>query len=165
MCPATFLDEHAESVEVIAMIPTPRSILHIDDDSDSTRLVAQRLKARGYTVDSLNDPGESIGRLIGNRHRVVLLDVDMPEHDGLSLLKEIKLHDGGIQVIMLTGLVTMSNALQSLRWGAEACFFKPLADIDPLAMALEDAFRKLDRWWHTLDDLTRRRRQLMHTTK
>jgi DNA-binding NtrC family response regulator len=146
------------------MVPTPRSILHVDDDPNITSLLARRLTSRGYTVDSLNDPRQCISRLIGNRHRVVLLDVDMPGQDGLSLLKEIKSHDGGIQVIMLTGLVTMSSALQSLRWGAEACFFKPLPDIDPLVMALEDAFRKLDRWWQTLDDLSHRRRheQMTH---
>jgi len=47
--------------------------------------------------------------------------------------------------------------LQSLRMGAEACLFKPVRDIEPLVGAIDDAFRKLDRWWQALEELSRRR--------
>lgn len=43
--------------------------------------------------------------------------------------------------------------LQSMRWGTEACFFKPLLDIAPLATAIENAFAKIDHWWETLRTL------------
>jgi hypothetical protein len=59
---------------------------------------------------------------------------------------------------MLTSLVTMTTVLQSLRWGAEACFFKPLLDVNPLVEALYDCFRKIDRWWITLEELSRQRK-------
>lgn len=135
-----------------------RSILHVDDDPLVTQLVAARLARHGFEVSSLNDPTQVIERLIHGAYRVVLLDIDMPEHDGIELLKQIKSYDGGIQVVMLTGLVTMSTALRSLRYGAEACIFKPLTDERPLVEALEDAVRKLQRWWNTLHELSHRRK-------
>jgi len=139
-----------------------RSILHIDDDPQVTRIVAERLQLHGYQVTSLNDPYQAIATLSQMRFRVVLLDIDMPQLNGLDLLHEIKRYDGGIQVIMLTGMVTLTAVLESFRSGAEACFFKPLVSLDPLLEALGDTFRKIDRWWGTLADLSERRRDRTH---
>lgn len=136
-----------------------RAVLHIDDDPQVTRMVAKRLSEHGYEVTSLNDPHKAMKELMQNQWRVVLLDIDMPGVNGLNLLREIKAYDGGIQVIMLTGVVTLSTLLQSFRWGAEACFFKPLGDIRPLLGSLDDTFRKINRWWAALEELSQRRRQ------
>jgi DNA-binding NtrC family response regulator len=141
------------------MLPK-REILHVDDDPQITRLIAKQLKARGYNVRSLNDPDEAINELIYGKQRVVLLEIDMPGTNGLELLHQIKEYDGGIQVIMLSGLVTVSNALQALRGGAEACFFKPVDNIEPIVEDLDAAFRKIDRWWEALRELSRRKRSL-----
>jgi len=135
-----------------------RKILHVDDDVQVTRLVAKLLTDRGYEVTSLNDSTQAMEEVVRGRHQLVLLDIDMPAMDGMQLLRLIKGFDGGTQVIMLTGIVTMSTALQSLRWGAEACFFKPLTDVKPLLEGVELTFDKIDRWWKTLEDLTQRRR-------
>ncbi len=134
-----------------------RAVLHIDDDPQVTRLVAARLRRHGYEVTSLTDPRGALRELMQNQWRVVLLDIDMPGVNGLDLLREIKAYDGGVQVIMLTGVVSMNTLLQSFRLGAEACLFKPLTDDRPLLDALADTFRKIDRWWETLEELSRRR--------
>jgi CheY-like chemotaxis protein len=136
----------------------PRRILHVDDDPQSTQLVSSLLEPYGYQVTAINDPREVIQRIPKIRERVMLLDIDMPRINGLDLLKEIKAYDGGILVIMLSGIVTQTTVFQSLRLGAEACFFKPLTDVTPLAEAVTDCFRKLDRWWNTLDELVQRRK-------
>ncbi len=136
----------------------PRRILHVDDDPAITTLVAEYLKDYGYESVAMHNPCEVIRQLPRFQERVVLLDIDMPRVSGLDLLREIKEFDGGIQVVMLTGLVTMTTVLQSLRLGAEACFFKPVTQIEPLVDALGDCFRKLDRWWAALDELSRRRK-------
>ena len=140
----------------------PRRVLHVDDDPQMTLLIAEYLKDYGYETTALHDPCEVIQQLPRLQARVVLLDIDMPRINGLELLKEIKTFDGGIQVVMLTGLVTMTTVLQSLRLGAEACFFKPVDQIEPLVDALADCFRKIDRWWVTLDDLSHRRKAECH---
>ncbi len=135
-----------------------RRILHVDDDPQLTAIVAKRLESYGYETAAMHDPCQVIQQLPQFQERVMLLDIDMPRINGLELLKEVKAFDGGVLVVMLTGLATMTTVLQSLRLGAEACFFKPVTDFDPLADALADCFRKIDRWWTTLDDLTKRRK-------
>jgi DNA-binding NtrC family response regulator len=135
-----------------------RTVLHVDDDLQITRAVTAKLKPRNIDVISLHDPMQVLPMLVGRDIRVVLLDIDMPGINGLDLLRKIKAHDGGIQVIMLTGLVSMSSVLDSMRGGAEACIFKPITDFQPLFEALNAAFTKHDRWWACLEELHDRRR-------
>lgn len=132
-------------------------ILHVDDDPDMLRIVARRLADEGYRVLSLSDPREVPDRLSDSGARLVLVDIEMPEMDGLSLLRQIKRDDASVQVIMLTGVVTLSTALRTMRYGAEACVFKPIDDFSPLLTAVDAAFAKLDRWWQSLEDLRRRK--------
>ncbi len=135
-----------------------RTILHVDDDRQLTDIVDARLTSHGYEVTALHDPTKAMDRLVDGAFRVVLLDVAMPGLHGMQLLRQIKAFDGGIQVIILTGLLTMTTVLESMRAGAEACIFKPVTDIEPLLDAISKSFDKLDRWWLTLDELSRRRR-------
>lgn len=135
-----------------------RNLLHVDDDPDLLRLVSEKLGKHGYRVFSLADPHQVQRELLSRDCRVVLLDVDMPGANGLELLRKIKHHDGGVQVVILTGLVSMTTVLESMRLGAEACLFKPITDFAPLLDALEATYAKVDRWWHTLRDLSERMR-------
>ncbi len=140
------------------MHSTERVILHVDDDRLMTEIMRERLEPYGYRVIPINDPSNIVEVLMRNNCRVVLLDVQMPQVNGLEVLSQIKQYDGGVLVIMLTGLVSMTSVLESMRRGAEACLFKPLNDVQPLVKSLEAAFQKIDYWWDTLQDLTRRRR-------
>jgi DNA-binding NtrC family response regulator len=135
-----------------------RQILHIDDDPLITGIVRARLASRGYHCVPLNSAEEAIKILVSQQFRVVLLDLDMPGTSGLELLKQIKAFDGGIQVIVLTGLTATTSVLETLRTGAEACLFKPLLDFEPLVRTLDRTFEKLEGWWDALEDLSRRRR-------
>jgi DNA-binding response OmpR family regulator len=137
-----------------------KTILHVDDDPQLTRLVAQHLRPLGYEVTSLNDPTQALQVLSESHHRLVLLDIDMPHVNGLDLLRQIKHAYGGSQVIMLTGLVSTQTLLQSYRWGAEFCIFKPLTSVAPLLEAVEAVFRKIDHWWSALEELSRQRRSV-----
>ena len=134
-----------------------RIVLHVDDDPQVTRVMSERLRLCDFETHALNDPSRALDELVHHQYRVVLLDIDMPDLDGVQLLKEIKHYDGGIQVIMLTGISNVSTVLAAFRGGAEACFLKPMADIQPLAQALDDAFHKINRWWDTLQHLSQQR--------
>lgn len=133
-----------------------RTILHVDDDPSMLRFVATKLANYDYDVVSLNEPALVSDKLLETGARVVLLDVNMGPESGLKLLQAIKNHDGGTQVIMLTGLVSMSTVLHTMRLGAEACIFKPITDVEQLLESIEAAFRKVDRWWQTLSELSDR---------
>ena len=137
-----------------------RMLLHLDDDPQLTALIQRQLAAHKITSIPVNDPNQLMSQLAQTRARLVLLDVDMPGKDGLQVLREIKEYDGTILVVMLTGLVGQTTVIRSLRYGAEACFFKPVQDIQPLLACLEDCFRKIDRWWKCLGELVERKRAL-----
>ena len=138
-----------------------RTVLHIDDDPAILRLVAGRLAKEGYEVVSCSNPVDVETLLLESNARVCLLDISMPQADGLEVLKQIKRYDGGVQVVMLTGLVSMNAVLDSLRNGAEALHFKPILDFEPLLEILTDCFRKTDRWRETLEELRLRRALVM----
>jgi DNA-binding NtrC family response regulator len=80
----------------------------------------------------------------------VILDIDMPEKSGLSLLEDIKAVDGSIQVIMLTGMVSMATIFRATQLGAEECLFKPISDLNEIGDAADRAYEKMLRWWRTL---------------
>lgn len=140
-----------------------RTILHIDDDPAVLRLVSNHLSQHGYDVVGCNDPVDVEELLLSSNARICLLDISMPHADGIEVLKQIKRFDGGIQVIMLTGLVSMNSVLDSLRCGAEALYFKPILNFEPLLELLSDSFRKTDRWRQTLEELRMRRAQMVVT--
>jgi DNA-binding response OmpR family regulator len=131
-------------------------LLHVDDDAQLSRLVSERLRVQGFTVLSLDDPTRAVRTIQSERIGCALLDVDMPGKDGFELLREIKATDLGIQVVMFSGRIETETVTQAQRWGAEACFLKPLVDFTPLVDALNDCFRKIDRWRRALREVSAR---------
>ncbi|TWT47301.1 response regulator [Botrimarina hoheduenensis] len=140
------------------MFANRKAVMHVDDDQLITRLVAEQLRAAGYESEAVNDPLLALPALVRGQYRIVLMDIHMPQRSGLQLLSEIKTLDAGIQVIMLTGLVNETTVIEAMRQGAEACLFKPLSDPSVLIDAVDDAYRRNNRWWDSLRDLTQRRR-------
>ncbi len=133
-------------------------VVHVDDDPSMLRLVKHQL-AGSYNVCSLTDPTQCIDEIIRTGSRIALLDIDLGTHSGLDLLREIKRFDGGIQVIMLTGIVSMETILTSMRDGAEACLFKPMQNKQELLDVLNEAQRKISRWHQSLRELMDRKRE------
>lgn len=134
-----------------------RSVLHVDDDPQTQQALRESLSSVDYQLVTQRDPFDTLNRIAQDQYRVVLLDIDMSGVDGLDLLRQIKSFDGGIQVLVLTEVVSHRTLLQIQRYGATACFFKPLVNVAPLADALDEAFRGLDRWSATFADLKNRR--------
>lgn len=135
-----------------------RTVLHLDDDPTILRLVAKYLESNANCeVVACSDPDGLAEHLRTSSARVVLLDVDLPGKSGLQLLQEIKAHDGGIQVIMLTGVASLATVLDSMRSGAVACVFKRLDDFSKLDRALETAFRNVAYWLELIDSVKQQR--------
>jgi DNA-binding NtrC family response regulator len=130
----------------------PKNVLHVDDDPSILRLVSRLLTKDEMTVYSLADPTVAIEKMIETRSQIVLLDIDMPEKDGLTLLQEIKRLDMSIQVIMVTGMVSINTLLKATHLGAEACIFKPLTDFKKLTDAVAQASKKIDQRWYDMQD-------------
>ncbi len=132
-----------------------RRIMHVDDDPQVLRQVAIDLAERGYEVDSLADPTQCLARLEKMRHRVLILDSDMPEINGFDLLRRVKANDGSVAVVMIAEADGMTNVLKAFRWGADYFFFKPLNNVEPLLRAFDSIFDKIDHQWGATLDATK----------
>ncbi|MDX1961886.1 MAG: response regulator [Pirellulales bacterium] len=135
------------------MQSTRTLVLHIDDDIEFASVLQERLRPLGYDTVPLHDPTMTEAHLQTGKYRLVLLDNDMPYISGQELLPRMKSYDGGLPVIMVTDLISLANAMELQQLGAEACFFKPVADLARLTAALDQAVAKLDCWWTSLEEL------------
>ena len=90
-------------------------------------------------MDITNDPYTALKMIHEGNYLIVISDIAMPGMTGIELLSRIKEYNGMIQVIMVTGYVTLDNILTCLRLGADDCFLKPLADLDNLKESVDEA--------------------------
>ncbi|MCW5828018.1 MAG: sigma-54-dependent Fis family transcriptional regulator [Deltaproteobacteria bacterium] len=114
------------------------SVLIVDDEPmmrQSTQLVLQRHGFEVTTADSGRAGRESIDRL---RPEVVLLDVKLPDMDGIDLLKEIKTLSPESEVIVMTGYGTVESAVDAMKSGAFHYITKPF-QLDDLLNLLAKA--------------------------
>ncbi|HKH72012.1 MAG TPA: sigma-54 dependent transcriptional regulator [Vicinamibacterales bacterium] len=114
----------------------------VDDDPAFTDFLQTLLKTRGYAVDVFHRGGELLEALRGGlAPHVILLDVTMPDLDGLETLRAIRSAHPTAQVIMLSGRQAPSTIIEAVRLGAADYVLKP-GDPEGLGeMALEAAIR------------------------
>ena len=114
----------------------------VDDDPAFTDFLRTLLKTRGYSVDVFHSGGELLEALrAGLAPHVILLDVSMPDLDGLETLRAIRSAHPSAQVIMLSGRQTPSTIIEAVRLGAVDYVLKP-GDPEGLGeMSLEAAIR------------------------
>ena len=128
-------------------------ILVVDDEKDITDLLVRHFSFKDYDIVGVNDPGAALKMIEEENFNIVISDIVMPGLDGLELLRRIKDYNGGIQVIMITGYVTMNHILTAMRRGAETVFFKPLKDLDKLEEAVNQCIARLRMWQKILKEL------------
>jgi len=117
------------------------SILFVDDDPDLREIVSDQLSASGYDVDSAEDGELAIDKLQEKNYEVVLLDITMPNKNGMDVLRFTKDHSMGCKVIMLTGMVGLSIAIESIKLGAADYITKPY-NMDYLLSSIKRALEK-----------------------
>ena len=121
-------------------------ILIVDDEKDITESLKRHLQLEDYDVFTTNDPLKAMEIIDKNNIKVVISDIVMPGLNGVDLLKKIKEANGIVQVIMITGYVTINNLLSCLRNGASNCIFKPFENLDVISRAVEEEVKKLEKW-------------------
>ena len=101
-----------------------KRLLVIDDDPQVTAIFAEFFAGR-YVVETAGSGADGMAAVARNRPDAVLLDVNMPEMNGLEVLRSIKRIDNRIPVIMVTGNSELSVAEEALKNGAFAYLPKP----------------------------------------
>jgi DNA-binding NtrC family response regulator len=100
-------------------------VLIVDDDPDIRESLTDMLGHEGYLVHSAASGTEALQQAKQTRYDAALLDIQLPDLNGLSVLKVLMELDASLPVIILTGNVTPENTIGSLAKGAFAYLTKP----------------------------------------
>ena len=125
---------------------TRMKVLLVDDDRSLTRTLAAILRSAGYIVTTAYNGAEAIQASRDNTFEAVILDIKLPDTDGIQLLKTIKAVDPVIGTLMLSGAATLEDAVDSLNHGADAFILKPVDPDDLLhKLGTLTGFKRLER--------------------
>jgi len=103
----------------------PGSILIIDDEHAIRESLQTLLEMENYQVSWADTAEAGLARLAGNPFDLVLLDIGLPDRNGLDVLEEIRERDPSLPIIMITAHGTVDNAIRAMQAGASNFIPKP----------------------------------------
>ncbi|MGD9309807.1 MAG: sigma-54 dependent transcriptional regulator, partial [Desulfosarcina sp.] len=122
----------------MAMAADDRPILIIDDEPSICAGCRMALEERGYSSDTCSSGKAGLDAMVSGRYRLVLLDMKLPDMDGMDILKKVKDTGLDICVIVMTGYASVKNAVEAMKLGTFDYLSKPFTD-DELLAAVEIA--------------------------
>ena len=107
-----------------------KKIAIVDDERDILDVLKKFLNRRDeLDIDTFNDPAMALSSLTSGKYDLVLLDIMMPQMDGLEVLKRIKTRNSSVKVIMMTAYTTMDKTVTSNKLGADDYITKPFISL------------------------------------
>jgi two-component system response regulator AtoC len=111
-------------------------VLVVDDESSQRELLAGFLKKRGYTVTTAASGVEAVEKNATTGFDLVILDLKMPELDGIETIVRMKEIDPETYFVVLTGYGTVESAVRAMKSGAYDYLNKPV-NLDELELIIE----------------------------
>jgi DNA-binding NtrC family response regulator len=109
-------------------------VLVVDDDIVLQNSVKEALIYHSFQVDVANNGKEALNAVYKDKYDLVVMDVNMPEMDGISALTEIKKVDPSVIVIILTAYSNVSDAVKVVKEGAYNYLEKPISSENLVAL-------------------------------
>jgi len=100
-------------------------VLVIDDEATVCLSCERILSSDGYQVPCRQDPKAGLDESLSGQYDIILLDVVMPEMDGLDVLKKLKAAGVSSEVVIITGYSTVETAIEAMKQGAVDYVSKP----------------------------------------
>ncbi len=116
-------------------------ILLVDDERKFLDAMSARMNARGLDVSTSESAEEALEMLANEAYDAVILDLRMPDMDGIEALKRMKEKRPEVQVILLTGHATVEEGVEAIKLGAMDFLEKP-ADLDAISEKIKKAKEK-----------------------
>ena len=113
-------------------------VLLVDDEEEFIELLAERMRTRGLTVRTVYSGAGAVALLEQESFDAVVLDMVMPEMDGMETLRRLRELRPELQVILLTGYADLPTGVAAIKEGAADYLEKP-ADINQLLTKINNA--------------------------
>lgn len=117
------------------------NIVIIDDENEILVMLEKFLSRQGYNVTTFNNPVTAIAGLPKNTE-IVLLDIMMPQMNGLDVLPKLLEKDSDLKVLMMTAYSTLDKVLKAHRQGADEYVMKPFSSLDALNKQIQEMLKK-----------------------
>jgi two-component system, OmpR family, response regulator len=116
-------------------------VLVVDDEDDFRNTLIKRLETRKVPVTGAAGGNEALALLHDQDFDVVVLDVKMPDKDGIETLQDMKKLKPQTEIILLTGHASVEAGIQGMRLGAFDYVIKP-TPLDELLDKMQQAFER-----------------------
>ncbi len=116
-------------------------VLIIDDEVEFATTLAARLKLRNYSTQLATSGEEGLNSLEKEMPDVVVLDLKMPDLDGLEVLAQLKQINPAVETIILTGHGSFEAGMEGMNLGAFDYLMKPV-DLNLLLEKIQKAYQK-----------------------
>lgn len=107
------------------MVDALRRVLFVEDTADTRDLVEFSLQSDGFTVACAQTADEGLTLARTNTFALILLDIGLPDKDGLELCREIRRFDQTTPILFYTAFADLLDQGESKKAGAQGCLRKP----------------------------------------
>jgi signal transduction histidine kinase/DNA-binding response OmpR family regulator len=138
-----------------------RRILVVDDEPLIRRAVADYLEDCGYETVTAADGAEGLAKARDGRFHAVLVDLRMPQVDGLEVIATLKNEQPELPIVVVSGTGVLNDAIEAMRQGAWDYITKPVQDIEEIQVTVERVMERAqlreerDRYQRELERLNR----------
>jgi len=116
-------------------------ILIVDDDENIRKVLTAILEDEGYSAESSGTAKSAIEKTKRNFYNLALIDIRLPDMEGIELLTRIHETTPRMRKIIITGYPTLQNAMGAVNRGADAYILKPF-DMEKVLETIKDQLRK-----------------------
>ncbi len=116
-------------------------IIIIDDDESIRKILSTILEEEGYTVDTANTGKEGVRKTNENCYNLALIDMKLPDIEGIDLLLKIEDTTPRMRKIIITGFPTIQNAMEAVNRRADAFILKPF-EVEKVLQTIREQLKK-----------------------
>jgi DNA-binding NtrC family response regulator len=116
-------------------------ILVVDDDENIRKVLTAILEDEGYDIEAVGTAKEAVEKSKKKFYNLALIDIRLPDMEGIELLTKIKDTTPKMRKIIITGYPTLQNAVDAVNRGADAYILKPF-EVDKVLQTIEEQLNK-----------------------
>jgi len=116
-------------------------ILIVDDDENIRKVLTTILEDEGYIVESVDTAKKAMERNRRKFYNLALIDIRLPDMDGIELLTRMREPTPKMRKIIITGYPTLRNAIEAVNRGADAYVLKPF-EMENVLETIKDQLKK-----------------------